>query len=77
MPKSPDRIQFQIAPTTSPGMTQETRNSPRSQEAPGKLVQKNKASEKPMMNCPAIEAATKIAVFLRIGQVSGWEKSVT
>ncbi|MNT51413.1 hypothetical protein D3C72_1883770 [compost metagenome] len=49
-PKSPERIQFQIAPTTRPGMTQETRNRPRSHEAPGKFVQKNNARPKPTRN---------------------------
>ncbi|MOA23259.1 hypothetical protein D3C78_1438670 [compost metagenome] len=70
-PKSPERIQFQMAPTTRPGMTQETRNRPRSQVAPGKFTQKNSARPKPIANCPAIEATTKVTVLKRIGNVSG------
>lgn len=49
-PKSPDSTQFQIALTTRLGMTQETRNRPRSQEAPGKFTQKNSAKPKPIRN---------------------------
>ena len=58
-------------------MIQETRNSPRSQDAPGKFVQKNRASPKPKRNWPAIEAPTKMAVLVKIGQVSRWENSET
>ena len=76
-PKSPASIQLQMAPTTRPGMTQDTRNRPRIVEAPGKFCAKNRASAKPRTNCPAIEANTKTRVFLVTIQNSGWLTTAT
>lgn len=60
-----------IAPTTSPGMTQETRNRPRMVAAPGKRSEKNSARPKPRTNCPPIEPTTKNSVLRATSQNSG------